>query len=287
MSNKEQHPTPVRIERSRDAARGVSTDAQRAAVHPEPAEGLDTNGTLVCDALALNGRLDGISLTLRQNEVTAICGPNGAGKSSLLAALAGILPLDGGTVRLDGDLLAALDPKDRARRIGFLPQHGDLAWDLSVEVLAGLGRLPWTLGPAEDARAVGRALADMQLEGLRTRAVSQLSGGERARSLLARVLAGEPTWLLADEPLANLDLAHQLALLAHFAKLAGQGLGVALVLHDLAQAMNHAGRVVVLQQGRVVADGPPEQALSAEVIAQVWGVKARWLGEAGARALVV
>lgn len=254
---------------------------------PDGPEAGNPHGLLVCDQLALTGRLDGVSLTLRQHQVTAICGPNGAGKSSLLAALAGILPLDGGTVRLDGDRLAALDPRERARRIGFLPQHGELAWDLSVEVLAALGRLPWTLGPERDAQAVNRALADLQLESLRTREVSRLSGGERARALLARVLAGEPTWLLADEPLANLDLAHQLALLAHFAKLAEQGLGVALVLHDLAQAMNHAGRVVVLHRGAVVADGPPEQALCAAVIAQVWGVEARWLGDPGARALII
>jgi iron complex transport system ATP-binding protein len=105
--------------------------------------------------------------------------------------------------------------------------------------------------------------------------------------MLARVLAGEPCWLLADEPLANLDLAHQLALLDHFRKLAGQGLGVVLVLHDLAQAMNRADRVVVLEDGAIAADGLPDAALSEAVIAQVWGVSARWLGEPGQRALVI
>ena len=243
--------------------------------------------TITAQELQLGTRLCGLSLTLRQNEVTAICGPNGAGKSSLLTALAGILPLDGGAVRLDGDLLASLDHADRARRIGYLPQQAELAWDIAVEVLVGLGRLPWNLGAAADRRAIDRALTDMQLSEYRARPLSRLSGGERARAMLARVLAGEPTWLLADEPLANLDLAHQLTLLAHFRKLAGQGLGVALVLHDLAQAMNHADRVVVLENGHIAADGPPEAALSAEVIARVWGVKARWLGEPGARALVV
>ncbi len=243
--------------------------------------------TVSAEDLRLGNRLRGVSLTLRQGEVTAICGPNGAGKSSLLTALAGILPLDGGSVRLDNDLLADLDPSDRARRVGYLPQQAELAWDLSVEVLAGLGRLPWNLGAEADRAAIDRALADMQLSDFRERPLSRLSGGERARAMLARVLAGEPCWLLADEPLANLDLAHQLTLLRHFRKLAGQGLGVALVLHDLAQAMNHAGRVVVLQDGCVAADGPPEEALSIDVIDRVWGVRGRWLGDPGARALVI
>jgi len=241
--------------------------------------------TIVVQDLTLGTRLRGVSLTLRQGEVTAICGPNGAGKSSLLTALAGLLPLSSGSVRLDGDLLAALDPADRARRIGFLPQQAELAWDLSVEVLAGLGRLPWNLGAEADRAAIERALADVQLSEYRKRPLSRLSGGERARAMLARVLAGEPCWLLADEPLANLDLGHQLALLGHFRKLAGQGLGVALVLHDLAQAMNHADRVVVLEGGAIVADGPPATALAADVIERVWGVRARWLGDAGQHAL--
>lgn len=237
--------------------------------------------------LQLGARLRGVTLELRQGEVTAICGPNGAGKSSLLSALAGIVQLDEGEIKLDNDLVARLTLDDRARRVGYLPQQAELAWDLSVETLAGLGRLPWNLGAAADRAAIDRAIGDMQLGPLRNRPLSRLSGGERARAMLARVLAGEPCWLLADEPLANLDLAHQIALLDHFRALAGQGLGVVLVLHDLAQAMNRADRVVVLQDGQVVADGTPDQALSEAVIARVWGVQARWLGDAGAKALVV
>jgi len=104
--------------------------------------------------------------------------------------------------------------------------------------------------------------------------------------MLARVLAGDPAWVLADEPLANLDLAHGRALLMHFRQLALAGKGVALVLHDLAQAINHADHIVVLNRGKVAAVGAPEQALSPAVIARVWGVEAHWLGEPGARALV-
>jgi iron complex transport system ATP-binding protein len=237
---------------------------------------------LTASDLSLPGRLARVSLELRPGEVTAICGPNGAGKSSLLACLAGLEP---GTVALDGAVLVGMPPRQRAQAIGYLPQSAELAWDLSVETLAGLGRLPWSAGAAEDGAAVEAALAAMELQALRQRPVSQLSGGEKARALLARVLAGTPRWLLADEPLANLDLAHQLALLAHFRALAGQGLGVVLVLHDLAHAINHADRVIVLQNGRVAADGAPEAALAEPVLAAVWGVEARWLGEPGQRAL--
>lgn len=240
---------------------------------------------LAAQNLCLPWRLDGVSLTLNPGEVTAICGPNGAGKSSLLECLAGLLQPERGALALDGTPLAALPSRERAQAIGYLPQQGELAWDISVETLAGLGRLPWQAGAEADARAVDAALSALDLEQFRKRTVSQLSGGERARALLARVLAGEPRWLLADEPLANLDLAHQLALLRQMDGLAVQGTGVVLVLHDLAQAMNHADRVVVLDSGIVAADGPPDQALSEAVIAQVWKVQARWLGEPGQRAL--
>ncbi|MEQ1542319.1 MAG: ATP-binding cassette domain-containing protein [Novosphingobium sp.] len=243
--------------------------------------------TLAAQDLTLNGRLAGVSLALQPGQVTAICGPNGAGKSSLLGCLAGLLLPDRGAVTLDGGPLTALRPRTRAQAIGYLPQDGEVAWNLSVETLVGLGRLPWRGSAEEDAVAVEAALGTLQLEPLRQRALSQLSGGEKARALLARVLAGTPRWVLADEPLANLDLAHQQALLAQLRALAGQGLGVVLVLHDLAQAVNRADRVVVLERGRVAAEGAPGEALDAAVIERVWGVKARWLGEPGGRALVV
>lgn len=242
---------------------------------------------LAAHGFTLAGRLDGVTLALQRGEVTAICGPNGAGKSSLLACLAGLLHGGHDAVTLDGQPIEKIDPRQRARTIGYLPQSAELAWDLSVETLAGLGRLPWNEGIEADRVAVEAALVAMELTELRRRPVTRLSGGERARALLARVLAGTPAWLLADEPLANLDLAHQLALLAHFRALAGQGLGVVLVLHDLAHAINLADRVVVLDRGRVAADGPPEHALAEEQLAEVWCVKARWLGEPGKRALAV
>ncbi len=241
--------------------------------------------SLAAQNLCLAGRLGGVSLTLNPGEVTAICGPNGAGKSSLLSCLSGLLLPERGALALDGTPLNAMPPRERARALGYLPQQGEMAWDLSVETLAALGRLPWNTGAAADRAAVDAALLALDLERFRDRPMSQLSGGEQARALLARVLAGQPRWLLADEPLANLDLAHQLALLAQFRTLAGQGAGVVLVLHDLAQAMNHADRVVVLDGGVVAADGPPDLALSEAMIEQVWKVQARWLGVPGKRAL--
>lgn len=241
--------------------------------------------TLAARDLSIAGRLDSVSATLRPGEVTAICGPNGAGKSTLLAALAGLLAPDGGTVMLDGAPLARLSARERAQALGYLPQTAEIAWDIDVSTLAGLGRLPWRTSAGEDAAAVAGALAALDLDHLAARPVSQLSGGERARALLARVLAGRPRWVLADEPLASLDLAHQAALLDRFREMADTGIGVLLVLHDLARARNRADRVLVLENGGLVADGVPGEALSEAVIAKVWGVEARWLGDPGALAL--
>lgn len=233
--------------------------------------------------ISLSGRLNGVSAAIEPGTITAICGPNGAGKSSLLQCLGGLLAPDSGQVSFGGTDLAAMHPRTRAQTIGYLPQEGEIAWDVAVRTLVALGRLPHRdRGEVE----VAAALAALDLDGLAERPVSRLSGGERARALLARVLAGTPRWILADEPLAALDLGHQLALLRHLRRAAEAGTGVVLVLHDLALAMNHADRVVVLDAGRIAADGTPEGALSAEAVKHVWGVPARWLGEPGARALV-
>jgi iron complex transport system ATP-binding protein len=238
--------------------------------------------TLVARDVVLPGRLDGVSATLNAGSVTAICGPNGAGKSSLLQCLAGLLTPGAGEAALDGAAIASLLPRERARTLGYLPQVGEIAWDLSVEALVALGRLPH--GDRAEVQ-VAASLAALDLTPLASRPVSTLSGGERARALLARVLAGEPRWILADEPLAALDIAHQLALVGHLRDAARNGTGVVLVLHDLALAMNHADRAIVLDRGRVVADGEPEESLAEPVIDKVWGVSARWFGRPGERAL--
>jgi len=240
---------------------------------------------LAATEISVPGRLQGLSAVMHPGRVTAICGPNGAGKSTLLACLAGLLAPESGQVTLAGRPLAAFAPRKRARTIGYLPQAAEIAWDVSVETLVSLGRLPWPGAPGNTAIDV--ALARMDLEDLRRRPVSRLSGGERARALLARVLAGETQWLLADEPMANLDLAHGARLMAALRHCAQAGSGVVLVLHDLATAMNHADRVLVLDQGKLVIDGPPDQALDEAVIAQVWGIKACWLGGQGNRALSI
>ena len=234
--------------------------------------------------LTLAGRLENVSVSLQPGAITAICGPNGAGKSTLLACLAGLLPPGGGAALLDGDTLDGMEARRRARAIGYLPQEGRIAWDVAVRSLVALGRLPYGRG-GSGSDAVERALTEMSLETLADRPVSRLSGGEKARALLARVFAGEPGWILADEPLAALDLSHQLALLGSLRQRAQGGAGVVIVLHDLSLAMNHADRVVVLDRGRVVADGSPEQALGPQILRSVWGVDAHWLGEDGSRAL--
>lgn len=247
--------------------------------------GLRVPRNLRAHAVTLAGRLDGVTLDLRPGEVTALCGPNGAGKSSLLLCLAGLIAPGDGGVTMDGIALEGMAPRVRARSLGYLSQGGDVAWDMDVATLVSLGRLPW--GGGGGGPAVDAAMTAMDLEALAGRRLSTLSGGERARAMLARVLAGEPDWVLADEPLAHLDLRHAMALMAALRAQARAGRGVVVVMHDLAMAMNHADRVLVMAQGALVADGEPDEALGADVLRGVWGVEARWLGEKEGRALAV
>lgn len=244
------------------------------------------SGTLNTVDLGIAGRLDDLTLTVHAGEVTAICGPNGAGKSTLLSCLAGLVEPDRGIAAMGGRVMHQIPARERAQCIGYLPQTPEVAWDVTVEVLVGLGRLPWHDMATDAGRtAIDAAIATMDLEAFRHRPVSGLSGGERARALMARVLATGPAWLLADEPLANLDLGHAIALMRRLREQGNHGRGVVLVLHDLATAMNYADRVIVMDRGRVAADGEPLHALSEDVIRKTWGCPARWLGEPGARAL--
>jgi len=221
-----------------------------------------------------------VTASLERGEITAIVGPNGAGKSSLLMALAGLLVPSHGTATLNDIAIAQIPAQERAKAIGYLPQGADIAWDVSVEALVALGRMPYRDGrTAAGNAAIEAAIAALDLNALRSRPVGQLSGGETARVLLARVLAGRPSWILADEPLAALDLSHQIRLIGHLKNCANAGAGVVIVLHDLALAMNHADRVLVLDKGRCVAADAPAKALSGDRIEEVWSVKAEWIGD--------
>lgn len=238
--------------------------------------------TLVADGLRVvfgpRTVLDGVSATFRAGEVAAVLGPNGAGKSTLLSCLASLRRPASGAVTLGGRALDAMPGSERARRIGFLPQSPEIAWAVDVATLVGLGRLPHRRGRgpgAEDRAAVAAALESVGMSAFTGRDATTLSGGERARVLLARVLAGTPRWLLADEPLAGLDPGHQFDATALFRRVAGQGLGVVLTLHDLPLAARVADRVLLLHEGRCVADGPPAEVLTPERIAGVYGVEAR------------
>ena len=227
--------------------------------------------------LTLGGRavLDGVDARFAAGKVTALLGPNGAGKSTLLACLAGVRSAECGRVLLNGQPRASLSPRALAQRIGLLPQVADVHWDVDVATLVGLGRYPHRLRwgeTAADRLAVARAMAATDVVQFAQRPVSALSGGERARVLLARVLAGEPEWLLADEPLANLDPAHQHDALDCLRAAARDGAGVVVVLHDLNHAFRIADHVLLLGEGRVIAQGEPAAVLTPDLIRATYGV---------------
>ena len=221
--------------------------------------------------------LAGVTLGCASGSITAILGPNGAGKSTLLSCLAGLRHADRGRVALDGAALDALGSRTRAQRIAFLPQNPEIAWAVTVRTLVGLGRTPFVGArgaTAEDAAAVDEALALTGTIALADRIVTTLSGGERARVLIARTLAGRPRWLLADEPLTGLDPGHQIDAVALFRTIAGAGCGIIITMHDLQTAARLADRVVLLVDGKILADGAAAQVLSVETLRRAYGVNA-------------
>ncbi len=243
-------------------------------------------------SVRLGGRevLGEVSVRFAPGRVTAILGPNGAGKSTLVRALAGLVPARG-EIRLGGERVVSLDPRQRARLIGYLPQDAAVHWNLRAREAVALGRLPhrspYAAQSNADREAIARALAETGTEHLADRAIATLSGGERARVLLARVLAGEPAWLLADEPLASLDPAHQIDILARLRAQAVAGRGVVLVLHDLVQAARAADDVLLLERGGVAAFGPAAKVLTRANLARVFGVAVAEARDSDGRVLPV
>lgn len=221
--------------------------------------------------------LAGVSGHLKRGAVTAILGANGAGKSSLLHILAGVEPAQSGAVTLGDVPLGALSPKERARRIGFLPQKGEVHWNLAVRSLVALGRVGHggSGSGGADMAAIEAAMTATDVMHLADRPALGLSGGELARVLLARVLAGEPEWLLADEPLASLDPAHQLGVLARLSATARAGAGVAVVVHDINHAARIADHVLLMKDGAILAAGPAADVLTPDWLEAAFAVRFR------------
>jgi len=197
-----------------------------------------------------------ISARFAPGQLTAIVGPNGAGKSTLLRAMAGVVPTQG-TIRMGTADLTALRPAERARRLAYLPQVHELAWDISVADMVALGRFSYGAAPgrlsAEDKAAVDRAMAATGCTDLAHRGVTSLSGGEAALACLARVLAAETPVLLVDEPVAALDPANQYRVMECLASLAADGRTVVAVLHDLSLVAQFADTLMWLVSGAMVA----------------------------------
>jgi iron complex transport system ATP-binding protein len=217
------------------------------------------------------------NLALRGGELTALVGPNGAGKTTLIRALAGLTPSDG-MIMLGGKPLVDMKPGERARAVSYLPQGHIFHWPMSVESIVMLGRAPhgdpFSSTSPDDRAAVARALATTETLVFAQRAVTTLSGGEKARVALARALATQAPVLLADEPTASLDPRHQLVVMELLRVAARNGNAILAIVHDLTLAARFADRVVVMDRGRIVAEGPPEDALSVERLAAVFGIDA-------------
>jgi iron complex transport system ATP-binding protein len=214
--------------------------------------------------------IDAVSLNAASGDFIGLVGPNGAGKTTLLRALCGLDEGASGSVLIDGTDIGAFSPRERARRIAYLPQIREVAWAITAEAVVALGRFAY--GAVSHLGSEDRAASARSTAAFRTRTMPTLSGGEQARVHLARALAAETPILLADEPTAALDPKHQRAVMAALRAKAETGGLVIAALHDLRLAERWCTRILVLSGGRMLADASPAQALTMEIMEEVFGV---------------
>lgn len=222
--------------------------------------------------------VDRASTQLNSGELVVLLGPNGAGKTSLIRGALGLIKPASGASELEGRAVSSLSPTERAQQISYLPQIRPLAWPNRVSDVVALGRFSHgaTIGRLsdEDQAAVDSALSACDLAHLKDRSADTLSGGELARMHCARAFAANAPLLVADEPIAALDPRHQFRILDLIKSYVDQGGGALLVLHDIELAARYASRLIWMKDGHIVADGPVEDTLSAERLAEVYGVSA-------------
>ncbi len=220
--------------------------------------------------------LHDVSLAVGKGEFIGLIGPNGAGKSTLLKSILGLVP-SAGEIQIAGTSAGQLSLKERAKHVAYLPQEREISWAISVEHLVSLGRTPYLSGFSRpgpnDNALVESAMERMEVTAFRHRSALELSGGERTRVLIARALAQDAPLLLADEPTAGLDPAHQIGLMQSLADIAHKGSAVVVSLHDLGLAARWCTRLVLIHEGKIVADGLPADVLTAEHMRNIYGVE--------------
>jgi iron complex transport system ATP-binding protein len=220
-----------------------------------------------------------VTFSLRAGQWVSVVGPNGAGKTTLLRLILGFLEPRAGDVRVGDHRVKGMDRAEIAKRISLVPQHHEASLPYTVPEVVMMGRTPWLgrfmpPGP-EDRKAVRRAMAEARVEHLADRTWSELSGGERQRVMLARAFAQDTPLLLLDEPAGSLDLHHERLLFERVRRRQSQGTAVLAVLHDLAAAAEFSDRILVMDEGRAVAFGPPREVLGGELLERVFRVKAK------------
>lgn len=230
------------------------------------------------------------SFTLNAGQFIAIVGPNGAGKSTLLRVLAGVIPYRG-ALRFAGEELAKMNLAARARGIAYLPQNGGVYWPMRVRDIVALGRLPFgatlqRLSPS-DTILVERAMEDCNVTEFAERSAPSLSGGELSRVLLARLIASDAPIILADEPAASLDPAHQIAVMQLLERKAAEGKTVVAISHDIALAARYAERMIVMEDGRIAAADTPTALLDSGILERIFRIRFHRIAVEGGTALTI
>lgn len=260
----------------------VLNETSSASSHAVRAEEPILAAQGVCVGYAAKTIISDLDLLVARGRITALIGPNASGKSTLLGALSRLVPLQGGSVLLDGADIHAMPTREVARRLGILPQSPVSPEGITVAELVRRGRHPhrrFGSARASDDMIVARALLRTGVADLVDRPVDTLSGGQRQRAWIAMALAQETPLLLLDEPTSALDIAHQVEVLDLLVDLVAGGTTVVVVLHDLAHAARYASTVVALRDGAILASGPPAEVITSELVAEVFGVQARVIAD--------